>query len=202
MNHEFCKIGSYYDALVSKYGHDPRSCDYGRPESQQRKFDVLSSVGALDGSRVLDVGCGFADFADYLAQAEKQVNYTGIDLSLCMVTEAQRLHPLLDIRHGNVLDLQSDNTFDVVFANGIFYLLGDDAPGIMHNLILHLWSLCGQALAFNSLSTWASDPVENEYYADPLMTVAFCRQLTPWIVLRHDYHHRDFTIYMYRELQV
>jgi hypothetical protein len=54
------------------------------------------------------------------------------------------------------------------------------------------------ALAFNSLSNWANDQEANEFYADPVQVLNFCRELTPWVVLRHDYHPRDFTVYMYK----
>ena len=40
---------------------------------------------------------------------------------------------------------------------------------------------------------------EGEFYTDPLQTLAFCRTLTPWVTLRHDYHSRDFTIYMRKD---
>ncbi|CDN13322.1 hypothetical protein RintRC_4207 [Richelia intracellularis] len=54
-------------------------------------------------------------------------------------------------------------------------------------------------MAFNSLSSWGTQKESGEFYADPLATVKFCRTLTPWVILRHDYMQHDFTIYMYRE---
>jgi hypothetical protein len=38
-----------------------------------------------------------------------------------------------------------------------------------------------------------------EFYADPVEIVRFCRSLTPWVVLRHDYLAHDFTVYLYRD---
>ena len=55
-----------------------------------------------------------------------------------------------------------------------------------------------RALAFNSLSTWAPDPEPGEFYADPLETLASAARSRGRLVLRHDYHRRDFTIYAYR----
>ena len=66
-------ISDYYIKLYQEHGYSPRSCDYGRPESQQAKFKTLSNVYPLDNSSVLDVGCGFADYADYLSS-----NYSNI----------------------------------------------------------------------------------------------------------------------------
>jgi SAM-dependent methyltransferase len=195
----FPRIAAYYDDLVERYGHDPRSADYGTPISQQRKFRVLAEVCDLDGLDLLDVGCGFADWADHLQARYDGVRYVGLDVSDRMVEGARRLRPHLDVRKGNVLDLDEDERFDVVAANGIFYLLGDDAEELMHAMIERMFGLARRAVAFTTLSTWGTDPVPGEFYADPLRLVDWCRTLTPWVTLRHDYHPADFAVYLYRE---
>jgi SAM-dependent methyltransferase len=197
----FARVASFYDGLVTQYGHDPRACDYGRAESQAIKFKVLSEVMDLSGQRVLDVGCGFADYADFLAMRAAGVQYTGTDISPSMIREARRLRPTLDLHHLNILDHAPPGPFDVVTANGIFYLLGDDAELLMQRLIREMFVLARTAVAFNSLSAWAPAKDAGEFYADPLETLRFCRELTPRVVCRHDYHDRDFTIYLYRQSQ-
>jgi len=194
----FARIADYYDGLVRQFGHDPRACDYGRPESQNIKFRVLSEVMPLANSNLLDVGCGFADFATYVQKRFSGLRYSGIDLCSAMVTEAQRSHPDLDLRVANIFDPSFRHTFDVVTANGIFYLLGAQASPLMRQIIERMYALATSAVAFNSLSAWAKDQQPGEFYADPMEVVNFCRQLTPWVSLRHDYHPRDFTIYMYK----
>jgi predicted TPR repeat methyltransferase len=194
----FARIARLYDGLVERYGHDVRACDYGHAASQQIKFRVLAEVTPLDRLTLLDVGCGFADYADYLHARFPSLRYTGIDLSAKMVAEARRLRPHLDLRHGNVLSEPAEEQFDVVTANGVFYLLGDRAEAVMREIVERMYLRARRAVAFNSLSRWAPDPEAGEFYADPLATLAFCRALCPWVVLRHDYHSRDFTIYMYR----
>lgn len=194
----FERIAQYYDRLVERYGYDLRACDYGHPQSQHTRFRVISDVMPLDGKSVLDVGCGFAEFGEFLDGRYRDVRYTGIDISDAMIDQARRLHPEADIRRLNILD-EAPERFDLVAANGIFYLLGDDAPHLMRNLIVKMFETALEGVAFSSLSAWTSDKEEGEFYADPLETVEFCRTLTPWVVLRHDYHPRDFTIYMHRD---
>jgi SAM-dependent methyltransferase len=198
MNDPFTRIAGYYNQLVGKYGHDPRACDYGRVESQEIKFMVLSEVMALQNSSVLDVGCGFADFATFLRNKFVGLQYAGIDLCSAMVDEAKRSHPDLDLRTANISSASFNRTFDVVTANGIFYLLGDQAWPMMQQMIERMYALATSAVAFNSLSAWATDKDAGEFYADPLATLDFCRRLTPWVALRHDYHPRDFTVYLYK----
>jgi SAM-dependent methyltransferase len=198
MTDPFARIADYYDGLVRKYGHDTRACDYGRVESQKIKFRVLSEVLPLGNFSLLDVGCGFADFATFLEDRFPLVRYSGIDLCPAMVDEARRNHPDLDLRMANIFDAAFDRTFDVVTANGIFYLMGDQAWPMMQQIIGRMFALATTAVAFNSLSGWATDQEAGEFYADPLRVVEFCRRLTPRVVLRHDYHPRDFTVFLYK----
>jgi SAM-dependent methyltransferase len=195
----FSNIAGYYERLVAEYGHDARACDYGGLQSQQAKFRVLAEVGDLRGCHVLDVGCGFADWASFLEREVGEIRYTGIDLSSSMVAEAKRIRPDLDVRVANVLDDSVTGQFDIVSANGVFYLLGEEAPRLMRGIIEKMFGMARVSAAFTTLSGWAPDPLPGEFYADPLATLAFCRQLTPWVTMRHDYHTRDFAIYMYRE---
>src|SRR3569832_688777 len=119
----FGRIEHYYDDLLSKHGHTPRACDYGRPESQQAKFEVMAAVADYASKSVLDVGCGLADYAAFLSARFEDVRYVGVDITQAMVERAQRLRPQLDLRCVNILE-QDPGRFDIVTANGIFYLLG------------------------------------------------------------------------------
>ncbi|MEQ9490363.1 MAG: methyltransferase domain-containing protein [Alphaproteobacteria bacterium] len=194
----FATISSYYDGLVREHGHSPRACDYGRPESQQAKFETLAKVCDLSGKSVLDVGCGAADFLTFLNARFDNVGYTGIDLSAEMIAMAKGLHPGADISQRNVLDIDAAERFDVVIANGIFYLLGEDAESTMWRIIDHMAALAVRAVAFNSLSTWAPTIEENEFHADPATVLDRCRELSRRVTLHHDYHDRDFTVFVYR----
>jgi len=146
---------------------------------------------------VLDVGCGFADFATFLRERFAGLTYSGIDLCPDMIQEARSSHPELDLRVANIVTEGLDRTFDIVTANGIFYLLGDDAWSTMKGIVERMFRTATKAVAFNSLSIWAANQEAGEFYADPLQTMEFCRKITPWVVLRHDYHPRDFTVYLY-----
>lgn len=197
--HKRSRIVDYYDALVAQFGHDPQACDYGQASSQLKKFEVLAEALPVSGKRVLDVGCGFADFARFLKERYPDVSYEGVDVTPSMVEEARRARPDLALRHLDILEQDPGGPYNLVTANGIFYLLGEDARGWMKRLIARMFELSSEAVAFNSLSAWADRKESGEFYADPIATVEYCRTLTPWVALRHDYLPHDFTIYMYRE---
>ena len=194
----FDRIPEYYGSLIEKWGHDPRACDYGQQKSQGVKFKVLSEVCNLSGKSILDVGCGFADFADFLLKDNPDIKYHGVDITPAMIKKAKELNPHLDLQVLNILDVTNSPLYDIVTANGIFYLLGDQAYPLMKQMISKMYEICREAVSFNSLSIWASNKEATEFYADPCQIIEHCRTLTPSVVFRHDYHSRDFTIYLYK----
>src|ERR1035437_8897399 len=184
------EIGNYYDDLVDKFGYDPRSCDYGHANSQKIKFNVLSEAISYDEKSILDIGCGFADYYDFLISKFKNIDYNGVDISAKMIEEAKKKHPTVKLELKNVFENASAKKYDIVTSNGIFYLLGKNSKLLMHEFISKMYEMAEQLVVFNSLSTWATDQEEGEFYADPLETVAFCKTISPWVTLRHDYHPR------------
>jgi len=190
------RIKTHFAQLVERFGHDYRGLDYGRPESQQVRFAVLAGHVPGDAS-VLDVGCGFADFADWLEKSGKTPRYTGIDLSPDMIRGARERRPDLDLREGDPFSVEGQ--WDVVVANGVFYLLRESPTESMQALITRMFELCSNRCVFSSLSSWGPAPEEGEFCADPLETVAFCRTLTPWVELDHAYFHHDFAVVLHRE---
>lgn len=190
----------YYERLIEAHGVGTRGLDYGSEASQRVRFDVLAAGFPKGRIRVLDVGCGLADFAVYLESTRRDVHYVGVDICPRMIAEARRLRPHLLLSVADVLHSQPAGApFDVVTANGIFYLIRDEPTERMHRLIARMWELSAYAVAFTSLSTRAPMRDPGEFHADPLETLAYCQSLTPFVVLRHDYLLHDFAVYLYRE---
>ena len=190
-----------YSGLVQKYGCDVRALDWGSRESQQLRFSVLAQVGNLDGASVLDVGCGLGDFFEWTRNSGLVLDYTGIDLTPSMIELARQRFPRARFEVADLLSYAPTATdgLDFVVESGIFTFRKQDAFDYLRATVTRMFDLCSRAVAFNCLSAWAPGQDAGEFYADPLKTTEFCRSLTPWVVLRHDYHARDFTVYMYRD---
>jgi len=195
---EVTRVGAHFDQLVERYGDDHRALDYGSRQSQRIRFEVLASGLALSNRRVLDVGCGMGDFKDYLDGCGMPVAYAGVDASARMIELARARHPGEEFSAGDVLAPGVARACDVAVANGIFYLLGACAAELMQNIVARMWALAEEAVAFTSLSAWSPRAVNGEFHADPLGVVKFCRSLTPWVRLRHDYLPHDFAVFLYK----
>ena len=188
---------SFFSELLRTHHISPLSLNWGSRASQEMRFAVLAEVGDLVGSSLLDVGCGLGDFYDWQRRAGLGVNYQGVDLTPEIIRVAKGRFPEVDFRVGNVLE-EEIGTFDYVIASGIFYLRQSEPFEFMQRMIARLFESSRMGLAFNSLSAWCNGREAGEFYADPAQTLDFCRTLTPWVALRHDYHPRDFTIFLWR----
>jgi SAM-dependent methyltransferase len=144
---------------------------------------------------VLDVGCGLGDFYGWQKRHGLGIEYLGLDLTPGMVTAARARYPGGDFRVGNVL-AEDVGRFDFVVASGIFYLRQHEPVQFLQCMAARLFAIARLGAAFNTLSTWSPRPEPGEFYADPARTLEFCRTLSSRVVLRHDYHPGDFTIYL------
>lgn len=192
-----------YGALVSSHGLSFRSLNWGSAEGQQRRFDILAQIGIAPDASILDVGCGTADLLVYLRATGFTGSYTGVDLTPEMINAARARGLDGEFQEGNVLLLDERARAalrrDYVLASGIFYYRQNAPQSFMEKTLTCLFNLAERGVAFNSLSTWADHPASrDEFRADPMAILTFCRTLTPWVVLRHDYHTGDFTIYLRR----
>jgi SAM-dependent methyltransferase len=192
------RIAGFYDRLVDQFGHSPQASNASSRRSLEIRYRILAEAADLRDRHVLGVGCAFGDMGVYLQERFPGVRYEGIDVSSRMIEEGQRVHPGLDLRCQNVLDMNGLANYDAILTEGIFYLLGDDAERKMQTLLEKMFTLTRGVLAVGTLSTWAPHHEPGEFYADPVRLFEWCRRLTPRVLLRHDYLPHDFTLYLYK----
>lgn len=195
------QIVAFYSELVNKYGNDHRSADWGSRSSQEMRFAVFAQIAVLDGCRILDIGCGLADFYGWLKSAEISVDYTGIDLTPDMINMARARYPEITLQTADFCKDISDraNQFDYVFASGIFYLRKFEPYEYLEIVAAKMLKICSKAAAFNSLSAWHQPPGGAEFWADPINVISICASLTTRIAFRHDYLPNDFTVYLFHK---
>jgi len=188
-----------YTQFLRRHGISARALDWGSAESQALRFRVLAEVGELDGASVLDVGCGLGDLWAWLRRNGIRARYTGVDLAPAMIEAARRRFPRVYFRTANLLAPgEMRQRYDYVLCSGLFTYRRVAPTAYLEAMVERMYGLCRRAVAFNSLSAWAEKQEAGEFHADPLRILRFCRSLAPWVTLRHDYHARDFTLYLYR----
>ena len=190
----------HFTAKLQVHGPTVDAVDWGSRQSQQTRFEVLNAIGISPGGNVLDVGCGLGDFYAWLKARDGALRYTGIDITPSMIAAARELYPGAEFETRDLIDRPYPmGCFDFVFASGVFYLRTDQGLAYVSTLVEAMFKACRVGLAFNCLSQWAARQEADEFYADPSEVLALCRRFSNRLVLRHDYHPADFTIYVFRD---
>lgn len=177
-----------------------RSLHYNTAENQVTRFIVLSQIGDLGQSKVLDYGCGLGDLSYLLDKWVESYSYEGWDINEGYLLKAQEKYPQHLFK---LVEPENESTweqkFDWVLAGGVFNLKLASDDQIWENLVLHLetlWRMCQKGLAFNILTLVENSP--NICQHDAIKVYEFCKSLTSKVTLREDYLKGDATIYLYR----
>lgn len=193
------EIVKFYTELYKQYGNNPRSVGWADKTTQELRFYILSRIGNLEDTRMLDVGCGMGDFYEYLAWTRYSIDYTGIELVPEFCEEARRKLMNIKIANCSFSDFCKENKyiepFDYVFASGLFaHLNGYEMP------IRNMFRLCKKGIAFNMLHSQYSEDQETKGFKsyNPMEVWEFCSRLTNKLTLRQDYLPYDFTFYLYK----
>jgi len=169
-------------------------------ESQQKRFEVISSVGDFSNCSLLDVGCGYGDLKAYLDKKFSNFTYIGIDHMPEFIQESKVKYSQV----ANTHFLQADFAMvglpevDYVIASGALGYRSND-PDFYFRMIKKMYEAANKAFAFNMLD-------EELFIEHPLLVghnfekvVDFCKTLTPRVKVIKGYLADDFTVIMYRE---
>ena len=185
------RIAEYREGTVKALG-------WRGAESQLKRFEVLASVGDLNGASILDVGCGYGDLKAYLDQRFSGFTYIGIDQMPEFIDEAKTTYQ----DAANTFFYQSDFSavefprVDYVVASGALgYRCAD--PRFYTEMICKMYGAAKIALAFNMLDAayFPEDPLLIGHKPDQVL--ADCRRFSPRAALIREYLKDDFTIFMY-----
>jgi len=169
-------------------------------QSQQKRFEVLASLGDFSHASVLDIGCGYGDLKAYLDQRFSDVAYTGIDLVEEFIAHATTRYgdcPNTRFFHGD-FSTATLPPVDFILACGAFGYRSKD-PDFHLNMIRSMYNASGKACAFNMLdaATFEATPLLAGH--DPDRVYAFCSSLSPHVKLLRGYLKDDFTVFMYKD---
>lgn len=192
-NERLAKVGPSFEALAS-----------GTPERRNLRFRILREIGITDGDSVLDLGCGFGDFYEYLKSCGLNVRYSGIDINPSLIEAAKKKYPDADFR---VLDLQEENPgrFDFVVSTSCFNLkLADnDNYEFVEDLLAKAYGVADKGVAVDFLTSYVDfqgNPEEAFYYS-PETIFGIGKKITKRVTLRHDYPLFEFCLYLFPDFK-
>ena len=194
-------IQNYFSQKFSDFGPTPLGLDWNSEESQVVRFDQISKViDPASHYSIIDYGCGYGAFYDYLCAKGHKFEFYGYDIVGEMINAGDQIH------HGATNCHLTDNLdalkkTDYVVESGIFNIklnASDDQWTEHVNTTLERFDqLSIKGFAFNMLTKYSDKDHmrDNLYYADPCYFFDLCkRRFSRNVALLHDYEIYDFTI--------
>jgi hypothetical protein len=196
-------IYKFYQNNLLQFGSTAKGVGWKNDEAQRVRFDQLFKlITTKEAFSINDLGCGVADFVDYLSDGKADFVYYGYDLMQEMIDRARVKFPANKLVYLQVISHPSEmSQSDYTVASGIFNIRFAASDKMWLDQILDTIHIMNDksslGFAFNVLSSY-SDPEFRKselFYADPLYLFDFCkRNISRNVALLHDYGQYDFTI--------
>lgn len=187
-----------YENRLKEFGYDPKTLGWRSKRQQYVRFEVLAEIGDLRNRSILDIGCGFGDFYDFITEKGIKVDYTGYDISPKLIEIAKKTHPSIKFEVKDILKDHVERKFDYVISSGIFNHKISNNDLFIREIFRKSFGLCNRGIAHNMLSGYVDYFDSELYYANPMEIFDFCKTLSRRVALRHDYMPFEFTVYVYK----
>lgn len=188
-----------YEQRLQQHGKSAQALGWKDQKQQWLRFDMLSQIAPLAGTKILDVGCGFGDFYIYLKEKGINVDYVGYDIvpSLLDIAREQASDARFELR--DITTEAPTETFDYVFSSGILNHKIEDNLAFARTLIAKCFKCATKGTAINMMTSYVDFCDDYLYYYSPEEMFSFVKSLTRFVTLRHDYALYEFTLHLYHE---
>jgi len=194
-------IVSYYTRALRMHGDRPEAVRWTQKGQIMHYKALLDIAPDINGRSILDYGCGKGDFYQFLKVNNINVQYTGFDINGELIRLAQQKYPECRFRVFDIERDELDEDFDFIFLCGVFNLKIQGLEETIKNTLLRLFPHCKIGLAFNALSAHNPSRDFELYYIYPEEIFTFAvKELSPFVILRHDRIPYDFTLFVYRDI--
>lgn len=194
-------IANYFANSFEAHGETAKGLDWNGDDRQ--RLSMAQCLGLFRGQKqfsVIDLGCGFGPFYDFLKEHGFDPVYFGYDICAELVEAGQSRFQAND----NVsIELGAEPTQDADFAvaGGIFNLRLDTSDEEWKDYILKTLDVLNKralkGFAFNCLTKYSdADRMRDDlYYTDPCWLFDHCkRHYSRNVALLHDYEAYEFTM--------
>jgi len=164
---------------------------------QKIRFNAFSDLVDFNNKSVLDVGCGYGDFKNYLNQHCTRFDYIGIDQQAEFIAKAKtkfKQEQGVWFYHADVSSCQLPS-MDIVVASGLLSYKSEQY-GYYENIIAKLFEAADEALVFNMLDKQKFKSSDLIIAHDKEKILKYCNSLSKNVSIKEDYMDIDFTICM------
>lgn len=202
-------MARHYFETFRKYGPTSRGVDWGnrarKVNVRHEKMSALFGRDNLKNITLLDVGCGYGAFYEFLTKNKtRDVRFTGIDVSQPMIKEAQKRFPRAKFLAGDFMSYDfGDKKFDYIICNGIFTqklsIPARDMRNYLKKFIGKMDKMSRRGFAFNVMSSHVNFRRRNLFYLDPAWTVTYLlKNVSGKVIIDHAAVTYEYFCYVYK----
>lgn len=181
----------FYGSALLRHGPRAEGLQWASQETQILRFEILRALLPHDLSELtlVDAGCGFGDFFDYLrTRGDTPGRYIGLDVMAPMV-EAARERTGCEIRLCDVLHERRLPVADYYLCSGAMNTLTQEET---QRFITRCLSAAGQGFIFNLLKGRDTSTIYNCRQPDEIRALA--RELGAACTIEEGYLSNDFSV--------
>lgn len=195
-----------YNLRLDKFGISPKTLGWDSISSQRTRFLTAVLNQNFEHRSILDIGCGFGDYLDFLTQCKSRFqSYRGIDINSRLIEEASKKFPSTNFETRNILlNNWHSRQADICVSFGLLNFKLDDNLTYTKQFLDEAWSITRECLIIDFLSTHMTSFYKEEdfvYYHNPSDILDMCLRLTDDVRLIHDYKpipQREFMVFLRR----
>lgn len=193
-----------YDQRLEIYGYDPRALGWGGGKERQRlRFRKLFEISRFIDEKitsVLDVGCGFGDFYEFMALDYNEVSYHGLDINENLLNIASEKYPREGrFTLGTLSECKSKiSRPDVVIESGMFNAKLEHESQIEYvkNSVREMYEFCKFGVAADFMTDRVDWVADGAFHLKPDLALEIGFGITKKVILRHDYLPYEYCIYL------
>lgn len=198
-------IKKYWNDMVENKGDNINALWWPNIERQHLTFNAFAKNIDFTNKTILDVGCGFCDFFQFLKKKKINVSYHGVDISTKMIDIAKKRKENEKIIHNlqcvDFTDKEYNiSNLDYVVIIGTFNMQHGNNWELINNVIDKAFKICKKGVIFNLITTYVDYQEDYLYYCEPAKIIDLCKKYTPFINLINDYNKYEYLIIMYKEV--
>jgi ubiquinone/menaquinone biosynthesis C-methylase UbiE len=194
------RIIERYNARFAEHGVSMATMASGTEARRTMRYEVLLELGIRDGDSVLDLGCGFGDFAGFLQARGIRAHYTGYDINPVLVKAAQARHPNREFEVRDVF-AEPFPTFDYIVSSSAFNLplRYEDNYAFVSRLFRVCHAHAHRGVAIDFLSSYVDFRSAEGFHYEPERVLQLAKAITKRVTLRHDYPLFEFCVYLFAD---
>lgn len=201
-----------YTNRFKSYNYDVRTLGWGSVDQQYYRFvQTISSGFDFTNKSILDIGCGFGDYYNFLQEERINVgSYEGWDINQDLIGEAKRRYEQesnVVFRVNNIFETKREVISDIGVMLGVLnFNLKDSYDNYKYSKIVikNALELVNDLLIVDFLSTNLDKSYPKEdfvFYHRPDEMLNYAFSLSQNIVLKHNYApipQKEFMLFIFK----